>query len=194
MRKVFPKYPQIYREIKDDSKYRYNSSIKDEIMKHKYSHIEVVNKRSTYNNIQLKPKQVTDISSQQLLVRTTRVEGGTQSLRQQFQERIVGIEQEMKKIDSSLVDFLTTVTTDFIGLIGKIEQMKDNMQQLKRESKISESELNKARLASQKISSGMYPQTINEDAAEQEEKQDKWEQAGITNFEKLSNYWWDKKG
>ena len=51
MRKVFPKYPDIYREIKDDSKYRYNSSIKDEIMKHKYSHIEVVNKRSTYNNI-----------------------------------------------------------------------------------------------------------------------------------------------
>ena len=121
MRKVFPKYPDIYREIKDDSKYRYNSSIKDEIMKHKYSHIEVVNKRSTYNNIQLKPKHVTDISSQQLLVRTTRVEAGTQSLRQQFQERIVGIEQEMKKIDSSLVDFLTTVTTDFMGLIGKIE-------------------------------------------------------------------------
>ena len=63
MRKVFTKYPQIFREIKDDSKYRYNSNIKDPVMKHKYSHIEVVNKRSTYNNIQLKPKQVTDISS-----------------------------------------------------------------------------------------------------------------------------------
>ena len=146
MRKVFPKYPDIYREIKDDSKYRYNSSIKDEIMKHKYSHIEVVNKRSTYNNIQLKPKHVTDISSQQLLVRTTRVEAGTQSLRQQFQERIVGIEQEMKKIDSSLVDFLTTVTTDFMGLIGKIEQMKDNMNQLKRESAQSKSEYNQAQI------------------------------------------------
>ena len=54
----------------------------------------------------------------------------------------------MKKIDSSLVDFLTTVTTDFIGLIGKIEQMKDNMAQLKKESEVSESELNKARIAS----------------------------------------------
>ena len=50
----------------------------------------------------------------------------------------------MKKIDSSLVDFLTTVTTDFIGLIGKIEQMKDNMTQLKRESQISKNELHKA--------------------------------------------------
>ncbi len=53
-RKIFPKYPNVYREIKDDSKYRYNSTIKDEIMKHKNLHIEVVNKRSTYNNINLK--------------------------------------------------------------------------------------------------------------------------------------------
>ena len=52
----------------------------------------------------------------------------------------------MKKIDSSLVDFLTTVTTDFMGLIGKIEQMKDNMHQLKRESAQSKSEYNQAQI------------------------------------------------
>lgn len=46
-------------------------------MRHKFSHIEVVNKRSTYNNIQIKAKQVADISSQQLLVRNTRSEAGT---------------------------------------------------------------------------------------------------------------------
>jgi hypothetical protein len=40
MRKVFPKYPMIFREIKDDSKYRYHSWMKEGIMKHKYSHIE----------------------------------------------------------------------------------------------------------------------------------------------------------
>lgn len=62
-------------------------------------------------------------------------------MRQQFQERIVGIEQEMKKIDSSLSDFLSTVTTDFNGLVGKIDQMKDNMSQLKTESRKSRSEL-----------------------------------------------------
>jgi hypothetical protein len=55
-KKIFPKYPKIYREIKDDSKYRYNSSIKDEMMKHKGNHIEVVNKRSSYNIIYLKEK------------------------------------------------------------------------------------------------------------------------------------------
>jgi len=47
--KVFPKYPNIYREIRDESKFRYTSMIKDDIMKHKFAHIEVVNKRSTYN-------------------------------------------------------------------------------------------------------------------------------------------------
>jgi len=52
---------------------------------------------------------------------------GTTNLRQQFQERIVGIEEEMKKIDGSLVDFLSTVTSDFSGLVGQIEQMKENM-------------------------------------------------------------------
>ena len=69
LRQIFPKYPQIYPEIKDDSKYRYNSTVKDEIMKHKQSHIEIVNKRSSYNNIYLKPKsanvappQITTIS------------------------------------------------------------------------------------------------------------------------------------
>ena len=44
-----------------------------------------------------------------------------------FQERVSGIEQEVQMVDSSLGEFLSTVTTDFNGLIGKIDQMKDNM-------------------------------------------------------------------
>ena len=52
----------------------------------------------------------------------------------------------MKKIDSSLSDFLSTVQGDFNGLIGKIQQMKDNMSQLKREKEISESIIRDLRL------------------------------------------------
>ncbi len=55
-RLIFPKYPNIYREIKDDSKYRYNSSIKDEMLKHKGTHLEQINKRSSYNIVYLKEK------------------------------------------------------------------------------------------------------------------------------------------
>ena len=77
MRKVFTKYPQIFREIKDDSKYRYNSNIKDPVMKHKYSHIEVVNKRNTYNNMQLQPKITPEISAQQLLLKSAKIDDVT---------------------------------------------------------------------------------------------------------------------
>ena len=53
MRKIFPKYPQIYQEIKDHSKYRYNSIISNELHKHKNSHLTTVNQRSTYNMLHL---------------------------------------------------------------------------------------------------------------------------------------------
>ena len=87
MGKVFPKYPLIYKQIKNESKHRYQSTIKDEIMRHKHSHIEVVNKRSTYNNIQLKAKDVSDIQTQQVLVAKSKNDSGTTNIRQQFQEK-----------------------------------------------------------------------------------------------------------
>ena len=40
MKKVFGKYPQIFREIKENSKYRYHSWMKESIMRHKFQHIE----------------------------------------------------------------------------------------------------------------------------------------------------------
>ena len=130
MGKVFPKYPGIYRDIKNESRHRYQSTIKDEIMRHKFSHIEVVNKRSTYNNIQLRPKEVSDIQTQQVMVAKSNDDSGTSNIRQQFQERIVGIEQEIQKIATSLQDFLGTVSNDFNGMIGKIDQMRGNMTRL----------------------------------------------------------------
>ena len=56
--KIFPKYPEIYREIKDDSRYRYTTSIKDMIIKHKVSHIDSVNKRTFYNNVAVTQKLI----------------------------------------------------------------------------------------------------------------------------------------
>lgn len=39
----------------------------------------------------------------------------------------------MKKIETSLHEFLQTVTVDFKGLVDKIVLMRENMQQIKRE-------------------------------------------------------------
>jgi len=58
----------------------------------------------------------------------------SQNLRLVFHERINGIEQEMKKIDGCLNDFLATMTKDFSRLINMIELMRENMVQLKRKS------------------------------------------------------------
>ena len=46
-------------------------------MRHKYSHIEVVNKRNTYNSMQLKPKMTAETSAQQLLLKNAKIEDGT---------------------------------------------------------------------------------------------------------------------
>ena len=84
MTRVFPKYPFIYTDIKNESKKRYISQIKEEIMKHKTDHIDVVNKRSTYNNIQLKPKHVNDINSQQIMLSQVKDDDGSEIIKQQF--------------------------------------------------------------------------------------------------------------
>ena len=54
----------------------------------------------------------------------------------------MGIEQEMKKIEASLTDFLGTVQHDFYGLILKVGQMKNNMKRLIDDRKKSESLIN----------------------------------------------------
>ena len=86
------------------------------------------------------------MQTHQVLVAKSKNDSGTANIRQQFHERIVGIELEMQKIQSSLRDFLTTVHYDFNGLLGKIEQMKGNMTRLVQDRKKTESMLNEAQL------------------------------------------------
>ena len=57
MGKVFPKYPEIFDDISEQSRMRYNRTIKDEILRHKNLHIEMVNKRASYNNINIQYKE-----------------------------------------------------------------------------------------------------------------------------------------
>ena len=115
MRKVFPKFPHIVKGMKEDSKYRYNSYIKEEIMKHKLSHIEVVNKRSTYDNIALRGKVTTDTFVNPALSQDGAL---TNDIGRTFSERVAGLVTETLKIDNSLNDFLGTVTSDFNALVN----------------------------------------------------------------------------
>ena len=45
-------------------------------------------------------------------------------MRQQFQERLKGVDDEMKEIDSTLDEMLDIFSSDFNGLIQKIDNVK----------------------------------------------------------------------
>jgi len=47
----------------------------------------------------------------------------------------------MKKIDTVLSEFLDVISTDFSGILGKTEMMKNNMIKIKVESREAEAEL-----------------------------------------------------
>ena len=66
MRKVFPKYPLICKAIRDESRYRYYSWMKDGITKHKYDHIQKVNRQSMYNTLNLQVKSIPSAASNQI--------------------------------------------------------------------------------------------------------------------------------
>ena len=59
---VFPKYPAIFNDIRGKAKQRYLTTIRPKIMTHKNSHIDVINRRSTYNQINIKPKPVSEFN------------------------------------------------------------------------------------------------------------------------------------
>ena len=67
LKKIFPTYPEIYREIKDDSKYRYVSWMREGIIKHKQQHMTMINKKSTYNSINLGMKYSPSKAMHQIL-------------------------------------------------------------------------------------------------------------------------------
>jgi hypothetical protein len=55
--KIFPKYPEIAAEMKEQSFYRYKKNIQTKLLKHRNEHIEEVNKVSSHKVLSLKIKE-----------------------------------------------------------------------------------------------------------------------------------------
>jgi hypothetical protein len=53
---IFPKYPEIAAEIKEQSFYRYKKNIQQKLIKHRAEHIEEINKKNSYKKIDVKMK------------------------------------------------------------------------------------------------------------------------------------------
>ena len=137
VRKIFPKYPTVYREIKEDSKHRYTATMKDPILKHKINHIEVVNKRSTYNEIQLKSKSATDITSFSHFVESKSAGETVLIAQQNFSEKIHVIEIEMKKFMGSLSEFMTQTTNDYRRVLQMVERMQESLVEVREHVRLS---------------------------------------------------------
>lgn len=97
-------------------------------MKHKSNHVEVVNKRSSYNIIYLKEKPaLLKSSAENARINKKQNQKGTDLELKNFQMKINGLYSEMKKIEISLNEFLTTVTFDFNDLIKNLLLMRLKM-------------------------------------------------------------------
>ena len=77
------------------------------------------------------------MSSNQLLLQDT----CNCSLRTQVVERVKGIDEEMKKVESSLGNFLTSLDHDFNGIITKTGMLKKHMSKVKEEHCDAETDL-----------------------------------------------------
>ena len=86
--KVFPKYPEIYEDMCQQSSDRYHHIVKAEVQTHKQTHIETVNKCASYSNIQIDKKdEVMDMSHLRMMSQIIpKVKGdfGAQRIREQF--------------------------------------------------------------------------------------------------------------
>lgn len=69
--------------------------MRDQILKHKLTHIEVFNKKNTHNTLKLKPRLQHEASSQVMLARHVLLNQGEHAVKARFGERIQGIEIEM---------------------------------------------------------------------------------------------------
>jgi len=136
MEKVFVKYPEIFKDISEQSRIRYTHNIKNEILVHKNLHIEMVNKRATYNNINIEQKHdlnanIEDIDGdEKVLPRKKKSGDHTSMIHQRLRERILSVECEMRGIGSSLKNFLNVVDEDFNTLIANTRKMKLNQDKL----------------------------------------------------------------
>ena len=81
----------------------------------------------------MKNKYVANVSSSQLLM--DNFKGSN------FQDRIEGIDNEMKKIDKSLGDFIGAISEDFNGIMDRTNMVKKHMSSLKAEKLVAENDL-----------------------------------------------------
>jgi hypothetical protein len=142
--KLFPRYPSIFNEIKDSSKYEYNSLIKYELLKHKNEHISYVSKSHTYQEFAVTSKRM--LSSQEVSLnlppQCTRDEYEGYMTRMRFRDRLFKIEMDVDKIRRSMKTQMELMTHDFEKVVFQSRAMGHSREQLIEMNKETKIELN----------------------------------------------------
>jgi hypothetical protein len=132
-RKIFRKYPQVYKDLKQAARTRYNALIKEPIMKHKRTHIEDVNKASSYANYNMRFKRIKEDTALQPAGSNDQAQQ-SMFLRKQFRQRINVVNNDFSRVISSLNEMVEVISADLFGMNNRVTHMKKNMESLRSEN------------------------------------------------------------
>lgn len=130
MRRIFTKFPDTFKRIKNDAEEYYQNVLRPEILKHKKQYFQNLNERTTYDTLKLKQKNKNLPTSEMPIYNA---EASINLFQHQFTERIAMVTAMSKQAEESLGDFLTSVNQDFQYMIENISEMQSNLLSLKRE-------------------------------------------------------------
>lgn len=111
MSKVFPKYPEIYHEFIERSLKHYEN-MRESVLKHKQNHIDVVNKQTTYDIIQLRQKNPDELQSEKIV--------DTNSFIEVFVDRIATIDDEIRRFENAMGDACLSITKDMRRFLHRV--------------------------------------------------------------------------
>jgi len=104
--------------------------MREGIMKHKQEHIAQINKRSTYNTINLHGKYINNNTfSNQLLMKSYHSceNSSNKNYTKMFRDQLTNLNEEMKNVDKNLGEFLDVISNDYNGMVFKADNMERSM-------------------------------------------------------------------
>ena len=106
---IYPRYPAIIDQMRDQAKYSYNSNIAYELGKHKAEHVAYMNKNHSYEGLSLQPKrQLQEIHEQTPLLaqRYSAEDQESFKIRIKFRDRLTRVDAEVRLLRETMRDQL----------------------------------------------------------------------------------------
>lgn len=123
IRNVFNKMWHIFNEIKEQSKLRY-SAYRGEIIQHKVRYMEILNKRTVYEGIQLTQKEIIDQSGQLQMLDRDSVAHEYQNV---INSKISSMKRKMNNIENKVVNFVGHIDFNYQQFQEQLKMISQNI-------------------------------------------------------------------